>query len=70
MTIWFTSDTHFFHNKNFVYEPRGFTSVEEMNEEIVKRWNEKVGPNDIIYLLGDIICLYVHQIPFAGRVNI
>ena len=33
MAIWFTSDTHFFHNKNFVYEPRGFTSVEEMNKE-------------------------------------
>ena len=41
------------HNKEFLYEPRGFTSIEEMNEAIVERWNEVVKPNDIIYNLGD-----------------
>ena len=32
--VWITSDTHFCHSKPFLYEPRGFSSVEEMNEEI------------------------------------
>ena len=41
------------HNKELLYEPRGFTSIEEMNEAIVERWNEVVKPNDIIYNLGD-----------------
>lgn len=54
MNIWLTSDLHLSHNKPFLYEPRGFSSVEEMNEAIVERWNEVVRPDDIIYNLGDI----------------
>ena len=52
--IFLTSDTHFCHIKDFLWKPRGFKSVEEMNEEIVERWNEIVRPDDIIYNLGDI----------------
>lgn len=51
--IWFTSDTHFFHNKDFVYAERGFESVEEMNEEIIRKHNEVVKPEDRVYILGD-----------------
>jgi len=51
--IFITSDLHFCHNKPFLYEPRGFISIEEMNEAIVERWNEVVKPNDTIYNLGD-----------------
>lgn len=52
--IWFTSDTHFSHDKEFLYGSRGFNSVEDMNTEIIKRWNAVVAPNDIVYHLGDI----------------
>ena len=51
--IFITSDWHFSHNKNFLYEPRGFSSVSEMNEEIIKRHNEIVSPEDTVYCLGD-----------------
>ena len=34
--IYLTSDTHFCHNKDFLYEPRGFQSIEEHDEAIVK----------------------------------
>ena len=51
--IFFTSDTHFSHNQGFLYEPRGFSSVAEMNEAIVERWNNVVKPDDIVYHLGD-----------------
>ena len=51
--IFITSDIHFCHNKPFLYEPRNFTSIEEMNEAIVERWNEVVKPNDTVYNLGD-----------------
>lgn len=50
--IWFTSDTHFFH-KRMSYQWRDFASVEEMNEVLVERWNERVGEHDRIYHLGD-----------------
>ena len=51
--IWFTSDTHFSHNQSFLYEPRDFTTVEEMNEAIIERWNSIVNPTDVVYHLGD-----------------
>lgn len=51
----FTSDTHFCHDKEFLYGPRGFTSAEEMNEAIIERWNKVVQPTDLVYHLGDVI---------------
>lgn len=51
--IFFTSDTHFGHGKSFLFEPRGFSSVEEMNETIIENWNKVVKPGDIVYHLGD-----------------
>ena len=54
--IWLTSDWHFNHSRAFIYEPRGFQSVEEMNEAIVERHNSLVQPGDEIYVLGDL-CL-------------
>lgn len=52
--IFFTSDLHLSHCKNFIYEARGFKTIEEMNEEIVKRWNQIVSKDDIVYNLGDV----------------
>lgn len=54
MNTFVTSDTHFLHNKPFVYEKRGFNSVDEMDEEIIRRWNETVSEDDIVYHLGDV----------------
>ena len=51
--IFFTSDTHFCHDRGFVYEPRGFKNIDEMNAAIVERWNSVVKPEDTVYHLGD-----------------
>ena len=53
MEIFITSDTHFCHTQPFLYEPRGFTSTEEMNEAIIERWNSIIKPNDRVIHLGD-----------------
>ena len=53
--IWLTSDLHLFHNKDFIYEPRGFVSVEDMNETIERNWNDMVHDDDDIYILGDLM---------------
>ena len=68
--IWFTSDFHFGHAQSFIYEKRGFYSVEEMNESIVDNWNKMVRPQDIVYCLGDI-CLGVkdQSIKYFNRLN-
>lgn len=54
--IFVTSDLHFNHDREFIYKPRGFESVQEMNEGIIERWNTVVHDDDIVYLLGDV-CL-------------
>ena len=53
--IWITSDTHFGHKNILVYEAaaRPFKDRDEMNEELIRRWNEKVGPSDVVFHLGD-----------------
>lgn len=53
--IYFSSDLHFCHNQPFVYEPRGFKSVYEMNEAIVKNFNEVISQTDDLYILGDLM---------------
>ena len=53
--IFLTSDTHFCHNQAFLYEPRGFSSTEEMNEAIIANWNSIVKPEDRVIHLGDIM---------------
>lgn len=53
--IFFTSDTHLGHDKDFIWQARGFSCVEEMNEAIVNNWNKIVKPEDTVYLLGDVI---------------
>lgn len=58
--IWVISDTHFNHKNilNFTdfsdKKVRDFSSVEEMNEIMIERWNECVKPGDKIYHLGDV----------------
>ena len=53
MTVFFTSDTHFSHARIIELCKRPFSSMEEMDETMVRRWNERVRPNDTVYHLGD-----------------
>ena len=49
----FISDTHFNHNKPFVYADRGFETIEDMNEAIIENWNRVVKDGDKVFVLGD-----------------
>lgn len=53
--IYFTSDLHLGHNKDFLYKVRGFNSIEEHDETIVKNINSIVSDEDELYILGDLI---------------
>lgn len=53
--IYFTSDLHFGHDKEFIWKARGFNSLKEMEEAIVSRWNNIVQPDDVVYILGDVM---------------
>ena len=52
--IYFTSDLHFGHNNVIRFDNRPFAMVEEMDGELIRRWNNKVKSDDIVYILGDI----------------
>ena len=51
--IWFTSDFHFGHEKEFLWKPRGFTTWEEHAQKVIENYNSVVRPNDEVYILGD-----------------
>jgi len=52
--MWFfTADEHYYHTNIVKYCNRPFSSIEKMNEELIKRHNEKVSKNDIVVHAGD-----------------
>lgn len=54
--VWFTADTHFSHEKIIGFSNRPFANVIEMNEELIRRWNEAVPVDGVVFHLGDF-CL-------------
>lgn len=50
--IFYTADLHF-HYKPFL-PARPFSSVEEMDEAIIRLWNETVTDEDTVYVVGDV----------------
>lgn len=51
--IYLTSDWHFNHNKNFIYEPRGYNNVYNMNLDLILKYNSIITWNDEVFILGD-----------------
>lgn len=51
--IWFISDTHFGSERALTLSRRPFSSVKEMDLEIIKNWNSKISPKDDVFHLGD-----------------
>lgn len=52
--IWFTADHHFGHANVIEYTERPYKSVEEMDADLIARWNDAVAPSDLVYHLGDV----------------
>lgn len=59
--MYVVSDTHFFDEHLLGvdrFAPRPFASVDEMNETIIRHWNERVSDDDLVFHLGDIAVNY------------
>ena len=67
-TFW-TSDQHIGHLNIVRYCARPFADVHEMREVIIARYNEMVGPDDLVYHLGDVAMDEKYVAPFVTRLN-
>lgn len=54
MKYFVISDMHFNHEKIIQYCNRPFKNVTDMNETIIKNWNETVSNKDVVICLGDV----------------
>ena len=52
--MFFTSDTHFGHENILKYCKRPFKNIQEHDEELIRRWNETVPEDGIVFHLGDV----------------
>lgn len=55
-SLFVTSDTHFNHNKEFIYKERGYDTPYAMTDDMVNTINHTVGEDGILLHLGDF-CL-------------
>jgi len=53
MSIFFTSDTHFHHERVIEYGGRPFQNASDMEQQLIANWNAVVRANDRVYHLGD-----------------
>ena len=60
--VFLISDTHFGHTgvchfmrNDGITKLRPWTDPTEMDDEMVRRWNDRVRPNDKVYHLGDVV---------------
>lgn len=68
--VWFTADHHFGHANIIKYCDRPWKTVGEMDEALIDNWNSVVGPNDLVYHLGDFTLLgYDEFWKYISRLN-
>lgn len=52
--VYFISDMHFDDINILVYSRPQFLNIKEMNDLIIKNWNEKINDEDTVYIVGDV----------------
>jgi len=52
--IYFTSDWHIGHDKEFLWGKRGFTNIFDHDTAVIKNCNKLVQPEDELWILGDL----------------
>ena len=67
--VWFSSDHHFGHKNILSYCSRPFSSVENMNNELIERWNSVVLPGDEVYYLGDFSLDFKYVETYLPKLN-
>lgn len=58
---WWTSDLHLGHANICAYSGRPYREVEDMNLDVIERWNDRVAPGDEVYVLGDVVMGHIAE---------
>ena len=73
--VFLVSDTHFGHTgvckftrNDGVTKLRPYSTPEEMDEDMIAKWNAKVKPTDKVYHLGDVV-INRRALPTLARLN-
>lgn len=66
-TVRFIADLHLGHLN--MAKRRGFSSAEEQDEYLVKKWNSVVVKRDLTYVLGDVSMESTKPYPVLSRLN-
>ena len=51
---YYIADLHFGHKNCLAFDNRKFKTIEEHDETLIKNWNNVVGIDDDVYILGDV----------------
>ena len=54
MRILFIADNHFSHERTMRFEHRPWDTVQDMDREMIRRWNDRVREDDHVYIVGDL----------------
>ena len=63
----FTADTHFGHYNIINHDGRPWKTADEMDTELIRRWNAKVKPNDDVYIIGDFAFKHGKSVSYYAR---
>lgn len=67
--IFFTSDEHYGHANIIKYCNRPFKDVDHMTEGLIARHNARVGPDDVVWHLGDFTMSEARVAGVLSRLN-
>lgn len=66
----YISDLHFGHKNILGFDNRPFVDIEQMNNELIRRWNSVVSDGDVVYVLGDMFwCTPKDAMPIMEQLN-
>lgn len=69
---WVTSDLHFGHANILNFNPatRKHSDVDQMNESMIREWNENIQPADEVFIIGDVaFCNAQKAVSILSRLN-